>query len=186
MSKWRPSLIDAPVCCALLCVGFPPVETCDRTADTLARNAHCILCNRRLSLVRHTHPHGAGRACHPRCKALNRAAGDAQAAVQGESAGSALPSSAAAGERPKKRTRRAHSDPGEEEEVQTDTRLRTRTYAVKKEPPPVQTTRKNPPSLPPPSSSSLDETHARRLAFLASAAASSSSSPSSSSHQNVK
>ena len=180
LSKWRPSLIDAPVCCALLCVGAPLVAAGSPRMDASGLNQLCELCSTRISRVKHHRAHGPGRACHPRCKTLKRSADDAPTSAQDDSslATAAAAAAAAAAERPKKKTRRARSDPGEKEEVQTHTRLRARADAVKKKPP-LQATRRNPPSLLS-SSSSLDEIHARRLAFLASVAASSSSSSSSS------
>jgi len=168
------------VCCALLCVGAPLVAAGSPRMDASGLNQLCELCSTRISRVKHHRAHGPGRACHPRCKTLKRSADDAPTSAQDDSslATAAAAAAAAAAERPKKRTRRAHFDPGEKEEVQTHTRLRARADAVKKKPP-LQATRRNPPSLLS-SSSSLDEIHARRLAFLASVAASSSSSSSSS------
>ena len=164
--------MNASVCVLLLCVGVPWGSEGGALPQTKQKHSRCVLCDARLDKVKHSRPHGVGRACAPRCKTLKRSADDAPAAVQDDS--TAAPATAVAA-RPEKRVRRAKSDPGEQIE-KTNTRLRARTYAAKKKP--LQKTRKNPPSFLPAPSSSLDETHARRLALLASATASTSSSSS--------
>jgi hypothetical protein len=173
------SLLNAPVFCALLCVGAPLVSSRPTPrVDSVGKPA-CELCGRRLADVKHHRAHAPGRACN---KHFTPSALASVAAAAATPSIVPLTGTPARPPRSDRKRRRAESDPGEQT-ILTGTRLRARTYVVKKKPPPVQTTRKKPTSLLSSSlSSSLDETHARRLAFLASAAASSSSS----SHQNMK
>jgi hypothetical protein len=167
MSMSRLSLIDAPVCCALLCVGVPRVLVGSRPRVDSCGWPACELCGRRLSKVKHTHRHGPGHACHPRCKTLKRSADHSPAAVQDDSAASSLPSAAAA-TRPEKRVRRAKSDPGEQQAVQTFSPRRLRLRAMKR---PQPERRKLKQEKEDAASSLLEQTHARRVAALAAAAA---------------
>jgi len=87
--------------CACCCVGVPRA-----TLGAIARRDSdgqpaCELCGRRLSKVKHTHRHGPGHACHPRCKARARPSKDEAVPV----------AAAVASVTPRKR--RAASDPGE-------------------------------------------------------------------------
>ncbi len=68
LSKLRPALIDAPVCALSLYAGAPESsEECSARRDAAGRQL-CERCGRQPAKVKHTHPHGVGRACHPRCK----------------------------------------------------------------------------------------------------------------------
>jgi len=98
--------------------------------------------------VKHTHKHGPGHACHPRCKRRSEEA-DAAAVIN-----------VAAEPRPSKK-RRAASDPGEPLNL---TRLRIRAPPVDAPPPPPKKAH-NIISLD--VSSLLDQAHERRLALLA-------------------
>jgi hypothetical protein len=68
MSTRKLALIDTPVGCVLLCIGEPFVSLCPAARVDAAGKPACELCGRRLSTVKHTHRHGVGHACHPRCK----------------------------------------------------------------------------------------------------------------------
>jgi hypothetical protein len=179
--KLKLSLIDAHVCCVLLCVGAPLVCSGPGVRRDSAGKQICELCPARISRVKHHRPHGVGRACAPRCKPIKRHSDDAQAYVRADSASSssAAASSTTVADRPEKRARRAKSDPGEQQ-VQTNTRLRARTYAPNAPTSSAQTPHTKSARSSSSSSLSLDET--RRLAFLASAAASASTIPSASTH----
>lgn len=153
MSKPQPALIDAPVCGAYCCAGAPWGGEGLSPRRNVAGKQLCETCGTRLDKVKHTHPHGPGRACHPRCKPSKHAVDDA--------ARPAVAAAPAADPRPS-RKRRAASDPGEPLNL---TRLCTR------EPPPtsippVKKTRVQ--SAPVDISLLLDQTHARRLALIAS------------------
>jgi hypothetical protein len=68
--KLKPVLIDAPVCVVSLCVDAPRRDLALTPRRTSTGRAACELCGRELSKVKHHRPHGAGRACTPRCKPL--------------------------------------------------------------------------------------------------------------------
>lgn len=139
----------------LLCVGAPLV--CSRPTarvDSAGKSA-CELCGRRLADVKHHRPHGAGRACAPRCKGPQR---------------SGEPVAAAAVQPPKQsRKRRTVSDPGESPEPAAATTAHTRRIAA---PAPTSTSRKQYSTRREEQIMRLlDETHARRMAAEAAAAA---------------
>jgi hypothetical protein len=141
------TLIDAPVCCALLSVGVPRVQEGAQPRTDGQRNQLCELCGCRLSKVKHTKPHPPGRACKHGCK---------QRSNEADAAGINV----AAEPRPSKK-RRAASDPGEPLNL---TRLRIRAPPVDTSPPPPKKARS---VIPADVSSLLDQAHERRLALLA-------------------
>ena len=67
-AKLQPTLIDAPMCGAFCCAGAPSALSCTKQRVDIYEQPLCELCGRRLRTVKNTHPHGPGRACHPRCK----------------------------------------------------------------------------------------------------------------------
>jgi len=153
MSMQQPALIDAPVSCACCCVAAPlPMSA--MVARTLPSGAPaCEICGRQLTKVKHTHRHGPGHACHPRCKR------HVQTDEHSAATASVLP--------PKQsRKRRATSDPGQSPEPAASQSLTRRVTATE-----------------PSSSSKmqyntrrgerimrlLEETHARRMAAEAAA-----------------
>jgi hypothetical protein len=165
MSMSRLPLIDASVCCALLCVPFFLLFASAVSRVTSAGLPACERCGRELNKVKHVHRHGPGHACHPRCKPFKRPpADDAQASVREESASAAT----AVAARPEKRVRRAKSDPGEQQAVQTFSPRRLRLRAMKR---PQPERRKLKQEKEDAASSLLEQTHARRVAALAAAAA---------------
>ena len=72
MSTQPPAPIDASVSCAYCCAGAPRVCVGLIARVDSAGKPACELCGRRLSKVKHTHKHGPGNACHPRCKPSKR------------------------------------------------------------------------------------------------------------------
>ena len=65
-------LFDAPVCCVSLSVGAPLRHIAADDMVPSAKRYLCALCHRDLAKVKHKHRHGAGHACHPRCKPSKR------------------------------------------------------------------------------------------------------------------
>jgi hypothetical protein len=106
----------------------------------------CVLCHRDLAIgkVKHKTKCGAGKKCHPQCKAQKRE----------------LDERAASAERPAKQQRRTKSDPGQPLLI-ASTRLRIR---APKPSPPKPKPRPVKPSIDP--LALLDAAHARRMALL--------------------
>jgi hypothetical protein len=67
-------LIDAPVCCECLCAGAHLLSAAPAARVTSAGKPACERCGVQLNRVKHHRPHGAGRACAPRCKSSSSAA----------------------------------------------------------------------------------------------------------------
>lgn len=114
------SLVDAPVCCTLLCVAISRATIGARPRVDPDGQLACERCGRRLNKVKHHRPHGIGRACAPRCNPIKRHSDDAHASVRADSASSSsATASTSVVDRPEKRVRRAKSDPGEQTAVTT-------------------------------------------------------------------
>jgi hypothetical protein len=107
----------------------------------------CERCCRQLARVPHHRAHGAGRACHPRCKPPKRAVED------NAEHGAAASAASVQGPVPKRQWLRAQSNTGQQiDDTATASRLRVRKRV--QAPPAVDLV------------ALLDKTHARRLAFL--------------------
>ena len=131
--------------CAHCCVGAPLAFACASPRVDSAGEPACELCGRRLRTVKHKHKHGAGHACHPRCKPREQAF-DAKPALAAPSAAS--------------RKRRATSDPGESPEPAATQAITRRVVA-----PPASTSKKQYNTRREQQIMRLlDETHGRRMA----------------------
>ena len=125
----------------------------------------CEKCGTRLSRVKHHRPHGAGRACTPRCKPSTSIKQQSDATLHSSNSSS----SSSAPSKPTHK-RKSQSEPGQQSLI-THNRLRVRA------PKPIATnTKKTKQEKEAEILALLDRTHARRMALLAAAAASSSSS----------
>lgn len=151
MSGRKVALTNAPVCVACLSVAGSRMVVDGPKMDASGTNQLCELCGRQLHKVKHHRPCGVGQACHPRCKGKKHPL---------EAVSVKRPAST---ERPNKKQRRTHSDPGPPLAI-TSTRLRIR---APQPPPPALRPRPVKPHTPPLDIMALlDATHARRMALL--------------------
>jgi hypothetical protein len=74
-------LIDASMLCACCCVDVPQPDASPRPRVTSDGHRACERCGKQLSKVKHVHRHGAGHACHPRCKTPPTAPSSANTAL---------------------------------------------------------------------------------------------------------
>jgi hypothetical protein len=143
------ALIDAPMSCACCrAVALQHFEAPSARRTNSGKPA-CELCGRQLGKVKHTHKHGPGHACHPRCKPREQT-------VEREAAPAAAAAAPVA-----TRKRRATSDPGESPEPAATQAFAHRVIA----PEPASTSKKQYNTRREGQIMRLlDETHARRIA----------------------
>ena len=160
MSVLKLILFDAPVCALYCYTGAPMVLAGTSTPRMDGKHQLCEVCSARLNRVKHKHKHGAGHACHPRCKSSKRVVDDAEGIRPVDPPAP-----------PSKKQRRKRSDPGKQQEMLAI----PRTKRVSASKPTKPQCSKVAPEIPMRSeaeiSALLNATHARRMAIMQSEAA---------------
>ena len=149
LSSLQHVLTDVLMSCACGDAGAALQADAAIPRQTAYGESACERCGRQLARIKHTRPHGPGKACHPRCKLFKHPITDTPASADVASSPSA------------KKQRRTYSDPGEPASL---TRKRTRAQPPATMPA-AKKARVHVPAVDP--SLLLDLAHAARLALLA-------------------